>query len=176
MTRVGWVLRGSIGVCAILAPFLSAQSLRASQLVLIDFSFSGSGVTASGAFTATYESGDTYLVTEISGTQNGLSMNLLAPDAFSDNDNTVNSSAPFLDDPGISFSIGSENYNIFYYPPGGHYFECESVANSDCSTGNLRLTSFTASVAPEPANFLLIAMGVLSLGGASLLRRKVIPI
>ncbi|HUN90093.1 MAG TPA: hypothetical protein VMU28_14940, partial [Terriglobales bacterium] len=52
-----------------------------------NFSFTGTGVTGSGTLYTNAFSGGSYLVTGISGTQNGKAMTLLAPNAFDGNDN-----------------------------------------------------------------------------------------
>src|ERR1700737_1598536 len=89
-----------------------AQNLYADS-VTFDCSFSGTGITASGTFAATLVSGNEYLVTSISGMQNGFAMTILAPRAYSGNDNNVFSSGPFLDGSGLGFvlSNGTTDYN-----------------------------------------------------------------
>lgn len=73
-------MRASLGCLVRLSVVLilagCAQSLYASTF---DFTFGGSGISASGTLTATFVSGDQYLVTSMTGMQNGISMTLLTP-------------------------------------------------------------------------------------------------
>src|SRR5579864_7347600 len=82
-----------------------AQNVFANS-VTFDFSISGVGITASGAFTAMLVSGNQYLVTSINGMQNGAAMTLLIPGAYAVNDNALFSSAPFLSVGGLAFETG----------------------------------------------------------------------
>ena len=79
-----------------------------------DYSFTGTGMSASGMFTATLVSGSEFMVTSISGMQNGFAMTLMAPGAYVGNNNDIFSSSPFLTLGGLAFvlSNGSTAYNI----------------------------------------------------------------
>ena len=148
-------------LCAVLG--MSATSMKLHASTLLDFSFAAPGISGSGAFTASLVSGDTYLLTDISGLLNGSPMTLLAPADFGGNDNNVYTSAPFLDDSGFSFNAGStEDFNIYYDPSLTSYFYCEHTAPFSCMTGDLPLTSFTLSAVPEPGSA-FITLGVLGL-------------
>jgi hypothetical protein len=145
-----------------------AQSLYADPTFY--FSFDGSGINASGSGTATLVSGDEYLVTSLSGTQNSEPMTLLPPEGYANNDNYFFTSAPFLDIPGVSFSLpGGTDYNVYYY--AGTYYDCNSVDNGVCYVGSgVPLTSGSLSLAPEPGTLVLFGTGLLGLAG--ILRRK----
>jgi hypothetical protein len=147
-----------------------SQSLYADTTFY--FSFAGSGIDASGSGTATHVSGDEYLVTSLSGTQNGDPMTLLPPEGYADNDNYFLTSPPFLDIPGVSFSVpGGTDYNVYYY--AGTYYDCNNVDNGVCYVGSgVPLTSGSLSLdpTPEPGTLVLFATGLLGLAG--MLRRK----
>lgn len=145
-----------------------SQSLYADTTYY--FSFDGSGIDAGGSVTATLVSGDEYLVTSLLGTQNGEPMTLLVPEGYADNDNYLFTSAPFLDIPGVSFSLpGGTDYNVYYY--AGTYYDCNSVDNGVCYVGSgVPLTSGSLSTAAEPGTLVLFGTGLLGL--AALLRRN----
>jgi hypothetical protein len=106
---------------------------------------------ASGTLTASLVSGDQYLVTGISGTQNGFSMTLLDVGAYAGNDNDIYSSVPYLDGSGVSFSADGIDYNIFYNVVSDDgYFEANSVSNPlGAPTPVSPLTSFRSR--PHPS-------------------------
>lgn len=148
-----------------------AQNVLASS-VTFDFSFSGTGISGSGSLTATLVSGNQYLVTAISGMQNGSVMTLLAPGGFAGNDNHIFSSQPYLDLAGLAFSLSgaTTDYNIYYNPGTGTYLECNSL--SPCTNGvgtKLTFGSLT-EVTPEPGSLILLGSGLIGLAGVA--RRK----
>ena len=150
-----------------------AQNLFANS-VTFDFSFSGTGISSSGTFAATLVSGDEYLVTSISGMQNGFTMTLLPPGAYAGNDNEVFSSGPFLDGSGLGFvlSNGTADYNIYYDSSTGTYLECNS-ATGPCGRGDgTVLTNFTLTEVPEPGSMMLMGSGLIGLAG--MVRRKLL--
>jgi PEP-CTERM motif len=133
------------------------------------FSFDGSGINASGSVTASPLGGGEYLITSLTGTQNGEPMTLVAPDGYGGNDNDFFTTAPFLDGLGVTFSLPSlTDYNVYF---AGTYLECNSVDNNPCETGDgVPLTSGSLSLTPEPGTLVLFGTGLLGL--AALLRRK----
>ncbi len=137
-----------------------------------DFSFSGTGISASGMFTATLVSGDEFLVNSISGTQNGFAMTLVAPGAYAGNNNDIFSSSPFLTLGGLAFvlSNGSTAFNIYYNPGTASYFECNQT--SPCFNGSGTPINFSTSEVPEPGTLMLFGSGLIGLAGVA--RRKLL--
>jgi PEP-CTERM motif-containing protein len=158
---------------AILFLLLSgAQNVFASSA--FDFSFSGTGITASGIFTATLVSGDEFLVTSISGMQNGLSMTLLAPGSFAQNNNNIFSSSPFLNLGGLAFVLSNGTMGNVYFNPGtASYFECNSIPcfNGSGTPITFSLTGPLTEV-PEPGTLMLLGSGLIGLAGVA--RRKLL--
>jgi hypothetical protein len=167
------VLGGLARFSAVLFLLGCAQSLYAQTY--FDFSCGGcGGASASGILTTSLVSGDTYLVTALSGTQGGNAMTLLPPGGYAGNDNDVFSVTPFLDTQGLSFSIllGSVDYNIYYDPGLSQYLECNSVDNPVCETGQGIDVTFALTPAPSPESGTLILFGSGFLALAGILRRK----
>jgi len=149
-----------------------AQNLSATS-VTFDFSFSGVGIKTSGSLTATLISGNEYLVTSISGMQNGASMTLLAPAAYAGNDNIIFSSNPFLNSAGLAFvlSSGATDYNIYFNPGTDTYLECNS-AGGVCNLGVGTVVQGTLTEVPEPGTWILLGSGLLGL--PAMARRKLL--
>jgi hypothetical protein len=164
-------LGGFVRLFAILFLLGCAQSLYAQTY--FDFTCGGcGGSSASGVLTTTLVSGDTYLVTALSGSQGGDAMTLLPPGGYGGNDNEVFSAAPFLDGAGLSFSVllGSVDYNLYYDSGTGGYLECNNVDNGVCETGSGIPVSFALTPTPESGTLILFGSGLLVLAG--ILRRK----
>jgi len=171
------VLGGLARFSAVLFLLGCAQSLYAQTY--FDFTCGGCGGTsASGILTTSLVSGDTYLVTGLTGTQGGDAMTLLPPGGYGGNDNDVFSAPPFLDAAGLSFSIllGTIDYNVYYDSGTGGYLECNSVDNPDsgpaCETGDGIPVTFALTPAPSPEAGTLVLFGSGLLVLAGILRRK----
>lgn len=137
-----------------------------------DFTITGSGISASGVFTATQESNGTYLVTSITGLQNGLAMTLLAPNGYAANDNLLYlTPPPLLDIPGISFLAGSIDYNIYF--DGSVYRECNNADNGACYVPAGVPIDFKVTAVPEPSSLAQFGSGLLVLLGV-LFRRQIL--
>jgi hypothetical protein len=107
----------------------------ANQLFAFDYSLPGSGptpmsVTASGYFATTDLSAGSYTITGVWGTWNGLEITGISdPGTFGNNDNLLNSTEPFFDGSGVSFTVdgsgddGFGNVNLYYDLAQGGYTE-----------------------------------------------------
>ena len=152
--------------------FLAAPAFAASTW---NWSYSGSGYTASGTFTTvdTPDMNGGYLITGITGDQNGDAITGLyaAGTAIPGNDgypvdNLVFASGPQLSGNGFGFvTTSGVNANPFYADfttPAG-YLSFESKGSSGTDTSELPI-SFSATLVstPEPATFGLL-LGALAL-------------
>lgn len=155
---------------AILFLLLAGTQSAFASSVSFDFSFSGSGISGSGVLTATTVSGNEFLVTSISGMQNGLSLTLLAPGAFAQNNNDIFSSAPFLSLGGLAFTSNGAMYNVYFNPTTSSYFECSSVPCLNGMGTPITFSITPGAAVPEPGTLTLLGSGLLGLAG--LARRK----
>jgi hypothetical protein len=145
-----------------------------------DFSITGSGITSSGVLTASPNGIDS-IVNHITGQFDGSSISgLLAKGTFQANDNLLYPGQPYFDFSGISISVGSLKYNVFY--DNGHN-GCESTAGYYVYTGQSAtsttcghtvdtLVRFSVTAAPEPATRGLLLAGI----GLVFVMRKRIPL
>jgi len=155
---------------AVLVLLLAGSQSAFANSVSFDFTFSGSGISGSGVLTATTVSGNEFLVTSISGMQNGSSMTLLAPGTFAQNNNDMFSSSPFLTLGGLAFTSNGAMYNVYFNPATSSYFECSSVP---CLNGMGTAITFSitpGTAVPEPGTLTLLGSGLLGLAGVA--RRK----
>ncbi len=124
-----------------------------------NWSYSGTGLSASGTFTtndATDEAGF-YQIVEITGADNGVTITGLQPtgSAIPGNepyavDNLVSTAEPRLTEHGFGFSLANGNYaNPFYN--GSNYYEFLSVPPHLKGAGPETPVSFSAATVPEPS-------------------------
>lgn len=165
------------------------------------FDITWTGPFGSGSVTAdtTNEGGGEYLITSLTGTQDGLSVSLEPTGTYANNDNFIwpgggpssscysseVSPSSELDNCGFSFTDGTNSYNIFApftsVVPGTTYWECSSAVD-DCEglapdvASELTSFSITPAVtsAPEPRSLILLSTGILILIGMGLRKRAAI--
>jgi PEP-CTERM motif len=140
---------------------LICSAVRASADTF-NFTISGSGIIASGVFITNPEVNGTFLVTGISGTQNGQVMTLLAPGGFAGNDNLLYATPPLLDFAGLSYDVAGAQYNVQYNSPGHAPFVGYGDFPSNPSAPWVPV-NFTLTAVPEPSSMLLLGSGPLGL-------------
>lgn len=152
----------ALATAAILAAFGSGGA----EANVYDFTYSGGGYIASGVFT-TGDAGSPYTVTEITGTADGSAITGLS--AYAAADQLLYYPGPvFVDQPGISFETAAGiMYNISSFPTG----TANSIAVStlDPGGGGCCMIGVEMSVVqvPEPATWVMMALGFAGLGFAS---------
>ena len=133
------------------------------------FDVTVSGLAGSGSLTTAGDASAGFtLITSLSGTFNGQTMNLLAPGAFpfeptETNDNLFREAPLNFTFFGMSFSADSRNYNIWANGPA--LSACVGTARSveDCYVP----ATFSARAAvPEPATWAMLILGFAAIGGA----------
>jgi hypothetical protein len=156
-----WSMRRIIMVLGIVGMLLGATSANADSF---NFSISGTGISASGTFTTNSLLSGSYLITGISGTQDGMAMTLIAPNGFDANDNLLFATAPQVDFEGVSFLAGGIAYNLYYNSIaccGGPVAYFETTVPGVLGPQ----VTFSAAPAPEPASLLLLGVGFAGLLG-----------
>jgi hypothetical protein len=158
---------------ALLAPLGAAHA----QLNF-DFSYLGTGVSASGTFlTNGVLSGGYYTVTGITGQRNGVAISgLVAPGGFFNN-NRLFVSSPFVDNSGISYTAGGVAYNVFRSATivtvgCTGVLEGSSTAPINCGIPQVTLTVSPVSTVPEPGTWALLGTGLLAVGGIAARRKR----
>src|SRR5689334_20748721 len=131
----------------------------AEALLLWNWSYSGTGVSASGTFTTndTPNGAGFYQIVGITGVNNGVTITGLQPTgtAIPGNepyavDNLMSAPEPHLTTHGFGFSLANGNYaNPFYN--GSTYYEYLSVPPYVKGAGPERPVSFSAPIVPEPS-------------------------
>jgi hypothetical protein len=188
MKKAMWIVAALL-VVGITVPAAQADS----------YNISWSGGFGAGSVTVgtTNEGGGEFLITSLSGTQNGHTVSLEATGTYGSNNNLIfpggSPSSPCassifgsvsasseLDNCGFSFTDGTTIYNIFApytdVVPGTTYFECSEAVTNPCVglapqiASELTAFSITPVVAstPEPPGLVLLAAGLLILLGISL--------
>lgn len=150
------VSTGALGVAALLYG-------TAAQAVTWAFSYSGTGVTASGTFTTAGAALTPESILSITGQRNGFAITGLVPlgtdpDFSYDNEFTI--AAPNFTDGGVVFSVagGQPNVNVYYLE--GSYTDLFIDDSSPIETP----ITWAVAVVPEPATVLSMLAGLGMLG------------
>ena len=151
---------------ALVAALMLAGACGSARADLFDFSYTSiGGITASGTFTATLQSGNQYLVTNISGTHNGSAITglLSTGDSFCNPspgcDNLFfyppNSGPTYFDANGLGFTTADGNETVLYSGGPNNYDFSNNIGNS--------AINFDAAPAPIPGagalSYLLVLLG-----------------
>jgi|SRR5271166_1185817 len=172
------IVRLVVVLSALLILPLTAKKAFAGP-VTQDFVVSWSGALGNGLATivTTEQSNGVWLITSLTGSQNGLYLTLLAPGTYGYNDDIVDYPA----NPALitGFGVASNNtqvsFDIYYNPsaPGITYWECDSNSTNCAAYGNgSQLTSFsiTPGSLPEPSSIVALSSGLIAFVGV--FRRK----
>ncbi|GET41407.1 PEP-CTERM sorting domain-containing protein [Microseira wollei] len=171
------------GVSQAVAAGMVMASSPASAAQLYNFSYSGTGIDATGTLTLGAPGTDpgSFLITGITGERNGVAITSLLPvgsypvgsdpvtgDPAVPNDNLFFPNQDIkLSFAGFSFqTVDGNKYNPYYDAEVKSYRECSTTG---CAVEDPKVT-FTSTAVPEPASVLgLVAFGAL---GATLTRKK----
>ncbi|MGA3126218.1 MAG: PEP-CTERM sorting domain-containing protein [Candidatus Korobacteraceae bacterium] len=140
----------------------------AAKADTFDFTYSGSGYSASGVFT-TGNAGSPFTVTGITGTADGSAITSLSLYAGADQLLYFPpSGGSYADGAGISFAtLSGVDYNIYAYN-GGIYLLVSTVDPVGYPENGVPITM--SAVTPEPITLLLFGTGLMGIGG--MVRRK----
>jgi hypothetical protein len=172
------IVRAVVVLSALLILPLAAKNAFAGP-VTEDFHITWSGALGNGSANAIgiEQSTGVWLITSLTGTQAGMSLTLLAPNAYGYNDNIVDYPAnpALVTGFGLASMNSTESFDIYYNPsaPGITYWECDSNSTNCASYGNgSQLTSFniTPGSLPEPTSIIGLSSGLLAFVGV--IRRK----
>lgn len=146
-----------------------------------DVTWTGASGPGNAIVTATGESDDvTWIVTSITGEQNGAAITGLSNYGGADN-LIFPTSFELVDEDGIAFTTASHSYDIFENPL--EFFadaECSSQFNGACLAIDEFgpapvLTSFSitpVTSAPEPGSMMLLMLGLFGVVGAGMYRKR----
>jgi hypothetical protein len=133
-----------------------------------NWTYTGSGVDASGTFTASPNADGTFQITGISGERNGELITGLSTFGFADN--MFYPEFPYFDYAGLSFIAGGIEFNLYgamqHTLTGDHGILTEAYfpTGPDGEVLQTELTDFTLTrvgEAPEPASMWLVSAGLI---------------
>ena len=137
----------------------------------ISFTYSGSGFSGAGVFTATDQLNGSWLVTAVSGQQNGIAFSGVEPlgtnGAYIYDNLVFVNSTPQLDNGGVLLFWNGGDVNLFWEPAFPGY---ALINTPDYPTEHA--IGFQAALVPEPGTLALMGGGILALAGT--MRRKLL--
>ena len=140
-----------------------------AQALMYNFSYSGTGVTASGTFDV-----NAGVISTISGTYNGSAItSLFAQSGFQGNDNQLFAGSPQLTSLGFAFYVAglATSVNVYYDTLG--QFICAGCYGNYTEPGgaDVVINNFSATPVPIPAAIWLLGSGLIGLVGIGRRRR-----
>ncbi len=169
VNRNGFSAKAALAIAVVAVATLLALPAKANTY--FDFSYYGTGVAGSGAFTASGTAGN-YTLTGVTGIANGLAITGFS--AYANSDNMVFSpSTPAISEGGISFTSSGDTWNI-YSLGGSYYITSVNLFNDPNGVGVVGGTFGTtlASLSiqdplpstPLPSTWTMLIAGCLGLG------------
>jgi PEP-CTERM motif len=171
-------LRAAIVLAALMVSAGTAGHAFGDQF---NMTWTGGSGPGDAIVTATEQSDDvTWVVTSITGEQNGAAITGLS--GYGDADNLIFPTSPELvDEDGLAFTTASYSYDIFENPSEAFAdAECSSQFNGACLTPDEYgpapvLASFSitpVTSAPEPGSMMLLTLGLFGVAGAGMYRKR----
>ncbi|MHB1675638.1 MAG: PEP-CTERM sorting domain-containing protein [Acidobacteriaceae bacterium] len=173
-----------LSVLVVLA--VSSAAIAHAGTISYDFSYSGTGVNASGVLTTSstadpnYAGANEYDITSLTGTRNNLPMSLgCASCGYGYGTNLFNPTSFFPWNTRQDYGIA---YSLEISTPGGGYYSLEtpnqggSLGEMNTNNDNFIPITFTAAVTPEPPSLLLLGTGLLGMAFLLFRRKAVRPV
>jgi hypothetical protein len=136
-----------------------AFSTAARADTFFTFTYTGSGVSASGAFEV---HGSTII--DLTGMRNGSPINALLPGQDGGDEHFNAAGNPYFTFAGLSFStVDGTDANLYFN--GGNYVD--EVFGADGTFDTPVDLTVTPAPVPEPSSFFLLGSGILGLAGAT---------
>ena len=163
------MMRGARLFVAIAA--LSVVACVSARADVFDFSYTGTGISASGTLTATLQSGDQYLITNITGTYNGAAITGLLPVGYKQTDDLLypandSPTGSYLTSYGFDYTVSGTSEQYRPFSTGTNTYSQETDINgSYLRTDPLSSFTLTPSAVPAPIpgtgalSYLIVLLG-----------------